>query len=237
MKLGVISLKNFFKHLISILFIGFAVLIIIGTIVSYFILGNPITRNTVSVELQDYLEDKYDEKFVLIDVYYNFKDGSYGAEFEDKSGISFNAEKLHSSYSDYYVENLWTTQLEKEVDSTLKNNLPSLSIEEINYNFVYGIANDLKVDPNKIPNYKDVDSELSIMIKISGEFKNEHKAQYLKEILNTLSILKKNEIYVDFNVYFKSHNEEGKSYNINIESHQINEIDSLKKLDEYFSFY
>ena len=83
--------------------------------------GVPWKKNTVARELEKHVENKYNIHVEVVEKYYNFKDGSYGAEFKVDGGhgeFTFNSDKLRDGkYSDYYIEALWQSQLKKEVQS------------------------------------------------------------------------------------------------------------------------
>ena len=58
--------------------------------------GVPWKKNTVAQELEKHVENKYNIHVEVVEKYYNFKDGSYGAKFKvdgEQGEFTFNSDK------------------------------------------------------------------------------------------------------------------------------------------------
>ena len=203
-----------------------------------FISGNPIKKYTVSRELLIKLEEKYDEKFTLVKSSYYWKFGTYGGVYqsEENKHIQFTAEKHQTgSFSDYYPEELWLDEIEKELIPTAKEIFADYN--QVQASTVWGIGSD-EVKDGKIPTYKDISNgdALQIIIRKKVDYSDINKeeveqkifalAQFLKEKSNTVGIM------VAFDSPEEVANKEDGFYNIAGEN--IRDISNVSDIKKYF---
>lgn len=183
--------------------LGLLLVVIISLCLFLFIsfFGNPIKKYTVSRELLNQLEEKYDEKFTLVKSSYYWKFGTYGGVYqpEENKHIQFTAEKHQTgSFSDYYPEELWLDEMEKELIPTAKEIFADY--DQVQASTVWGIGND-EVKDGKIPTYKDISNgdALQIVIRKKVAYSDIDKeeveqkiftlVQFLKEKSNTVGLM------------------------------------------------
>ena len=203
--------------------------------ISFF--GNPIKKYTVSRELLNKLEEKYDEKFTLVESSYYWKVGTYGGVYqpEKNKNIQFTAEKYRTGdFSDYYPEETWLYEIEKELIPKAKEIFSDY--DQVEASTVWGIGSD-EVKEGSIPSYKDISNgdALQIIIRGKADFKEVNKeeveqqifilVQFLKEKSNTVGIM------VSFDNPEEAANKEDGFYNI--AGQDIPDINNVADIQQY----
>ena len=196
----------------------------------------------VSQELEKHVENKYNINVEVVDKYYNFKDGSYGATFKvhgDQGEFTFNSDKVSSGkYLDYYVEELWKSQLKKESDPIIKRSFKSLPIESYDYFFIYGIADELQIKSDNIPNYKKVNSKLDLVLRLQDYWSEETKKKGINETYTLIQELKKKGIdNIGLIIYYKERSDEqekGHFYGISFEAGDLKMVHTKEDVEKYF---
>ena len=214
-----------------------AILVCLYLFISFF--GNPIKKYTVSQELLNILEEKYDEKFILVKSSYNWKFGTYGGVYqpEKNKNIQFTAEKYQTgNYSDYYPEEIWLYEMDKELIPKAKEIFSDY--DQVQASTVWGIGSD-EVKDGEIPTYKDISSgdafqkikkkkvDYSDVNKEEVEQKIFTLVQFLKEKSNTVGIM----VAFDSPEEVAANKEEG-FYNIAGEN--IRDISNVSDIKKYF---
>ena len=204
--------------------------------ISFF--GNPIKKYTVSRELLNKLEEKYDEKFTLVESSYYWKVGTYGGVYqpEKNKNIQFTAEKYRTGdFSDYYPEETWLYEIEKELIPKAKEIFSDY--DQVEASTVWGIGSD-EVKEGSIPSYKDISNKdaLQIIIRGKADFTEVNKeeveqqifilVQFLKEKSNTVGIM------VSFDNPEEAANKEDGFYNIS--GQDIPDINNVSDIQKYF---
>ena len=203
--------------------------------ISFF--GNPIKKYTVSRELLNKLEEKYDEKFTLVESSYYWKVGTYGGVYqpEKNKNIQFTAEKYRTGdFSDYYPEETWLYEIEKELIPKAKEIFSDY--DQVEASTVWGIGSD-EVKEGSIPSYKDISNKdaLQIIIRGKADFTEVNKeeveqqifilVQFLKEKSNTVGIM------VSFDNPEEAANKEDGFYNI--AGQDIPDINNVADIQQY----
>lgn len=178
-----------------------AVLIAICLFIFISFYGNPIKKSAVSRELLHHLEEKYDEKFTLVESSYNWKMGTYGGVYqpENNKNIQFTAEKYQTDIiGDYYPEETWLNEIEKELIPTAREIFSDY--EQVEASIVWGIGDD-EVKDGHIPSYKDISNRdaLQIIMRKKAYYTAVDQeeveqqifalVQFLKEKSNTVGIM------------------------------------------------
>ena len=132
------------KSIKIISYIGLAAIILFVGYLYISFNGVPWRKAQVAQEIEKHVEKKYNTDVEVVDKYYNFKFGNYGATFKaqvDNTEFIFETEKTNSGkYLDYYVEALWASQLKADSEAIIKQSFESLVIESYDYHFTYGMA-------------------------------------------------------------------------------------------------
>ena len=203
--------------------------------------GVPWKKVQVAQELEKHVEKKYNTEVEVVDKYYNFKDGSYAATFkvqEDKKEFTFDTEKTGSgNYLDYYVEELWKSQLKEDSEPIIKQCYKSLPIESYDYIFIYGIADELQIRSDNIPNYKKVNSELDLVLRLKDYWNEETKKKGINETYTLIQELKKKGIdNIGLTIYYKERAEEqekGHFYGISFEPGDLKKVHTQENVEKY----
>lgn len=203
--------------------------------------GVPWEKVKVSQELEKHIENKYNINVEVVDKYYNFKDGDYGAKFTvhgDQEEFTFNSDKVDDGkYLDYYVEELWTSQLKKESYPIIKRSFKSLPIESYDYNFIYGIADELQIKSDNIPNYKKVNSKLDLVLRLQDYWSEETKKKGINETYTLIQELKKQGIdNIGLIIDYKERTEEqekGLIYRIFFEAGDLKKVHTQEDVEKY----
>ena len=204
--------------------------------------GVPWKKVQVAQELEKHVEKRYNTDVEVVDKYYNFKDGSYGATFkvqEDKKEFTFAAEKTGSgNYLDYYVEELWTSQLKEDSEPIIKQSFKNLPIESYDYIFIYGIADELQIKNDNIPNYKNVNSKLDLVLRLQDYWSEETKKKGINETYTLIQELKKRGIdNIGLIIYYKERSNEqdkGHFYGISFEAEDLKMVHTKEDVEKYF---
>lgn len=200
--------------------------------------GNPIKKYTVSRELLNHLEEKYDEKFTLVKSSYSWKVGTYGGVYqpEKNKNIQFAAEKYKTgNFSDYYPEEIWLYEMEKELIPKAKEIFSDY--DQVVASTVWGIGSD-EVKDGSIPNYKDISNgdALQIIIRAKIAYSDVNKEEVENKIFTLVQFLKENSNTVGILVAFDGpeeveNNEDGF---YNIAGVNIRDIRNVSDINKYF---
>ena len=203
--------------------------------ISFF--GNPIKKYTVSRELLNKLEENYVETLTLVEASYYWKVGTYGGVYqpEKNKNIQFTAEKYRTGdFSDYYPEETWLYEIEKELIPKAKEIFSDY--DQVEASTVWGIGSD-EVKEGSIPSYKDISNKdaLQIIIRGKADFTEVNKeeveqqifilVQFLKEKSNTVGIM------VSFDNPEEAANKEDGFYNI--AGQDIPDINNVADIQQY----
>ena len=203
--------------------------------ISFF--GNPIKKYTVSRELLNKLEEKYDEKFTLVESSYYWKVGTYGGVYqpEKNKNIQFTAEKYRTGdFSDYYPEETWLYEIEKELIPKAKEIFSDY--DQVEASTVWGIGSD-EVKEGSIPSYKDISNgdALQIIIRGKADFTEVKKKEVEQQIFTLVQFLKEKSntvgIMVSFDNPEEAANKEDGFYNI--AGQDIPDINNVADIQQY----
>ena len=91
----------------------------------------------------------------------------------------------------------------------IKHSFESLPIESYDCFYIYGIAADLKIKSDNIPNYKKVNSQLDLVLRLQDYWSEETKEKGIDETYSFIQELKRNGIdNIGLRIYFKERAEE-----------------------------
>ena len=220
--------------------LGLLLVVIIALCLYLFIslFGNPIKKYTVSRELLNQLEEKYDEKFTLVKSSYYWKFGTYGGVYqpEENKHIQFTVEKHKTgSFTDYYPEELWLYEMEKELIPTAKEIFADY--DQVQASTVWGIGSD-EVKDGKIPTYKDISNGdvLQIIIRKKVDYIDVNKEEVEQKIFTLVQFLKEKSNTVGIMVAFDSPKEEANNEDgfYNIAGENIRDIRNVSDVSKYF---
>ncbi|GIN89429.1 hypothetical protein J22TS1_04800 [Siminovitchia terrae] len=174
------------------LFIVLPVVIVAGLaawLISAFY-GLPWKEKAVAGKLESYLEEKYEQDFILKESFYNFKDGSYGAWFypEANPKLEFHAVEGFGEYTyvDNYPEILWARQLKEAVKPIVKDIYSAASVDT---NFVTYESLDIVKGP-EIPRFDETEAMLGVHIEIGMSFsENDEQWQQLATLIEKIQAL------------------------------------------------
>ncbi len=216
-----------------------AMILIVGYLYILFN-GVPWKKLQVAEEIEKHIENKYNTDVKVVDKYYNFKFGSYGATFQaqvDNMGFTFDTEKTDGKYYDYFVEALWASQLKADSEPIIKQSFKSLPIESYDYHFTYGIANALHIKSDHIPNYKTVNSDLVLVIRLKNYWSEETKKKGIIETYTFIQELKKNGIdNIGLSIQYKEKEKEPqkwKFYSISFDPGDLKKVQTEKDVENY----
>ena len=203
------------------------------------VFGNPIKKYSVSREIVIKLEEKYDEKFTLVESFYEWKSGTYGGVYtsEKNKNVQFTAEKYQTgNFSDYYPEEIWLYEIEKELIPKAKEIF--FDYDQVEASTVWGIGRD-EVKGGKIPNYKEISTgdALQISIRANVAYSDVNKEEVEQKIFTLVQFLKEKSntvgLFVAFSSPDESTNKEAGFYNIAGEN--IRDIRNVSDLEKYFN--
>lgn len=100
---------------IAIIFVVTIIGYIVSAVLAFSGIGNPIIRYKASKDIKEYIELEYlNNDFDGIKVYYNFKDGQYGASVSSKSSVDthfhiyYDDGKVYDNYDEYVTNGINT---------------------------------------------------------------------------------------------------------------------------------
>ena len=229
------------KSIKIILWIGLAAIISFAGYLYFSFNGVPWKKVQVAQEIEKHVEKKYNTDVEVVDTYYNFKFGNYGATFKaqkDNIEFTFDTEKTRSgNYLDYYVEALWASQLKEDSEPIIKQSFESLAIESYDYHFTYGIATDLQIKSDHIPNYKTVNSQLDLVLRLKNYWSEETKKKGIDATFTFIQELKKKGIdNIGLRIYYKEKVEEQKNWNyygISFDPGDLKKVQTQKDVENY----
>ena len=227
------------KSIKILLFIGVAVIMLFAGYLYTSFNGVPWKKVQVAHELEKHVEKKYNTNVEVVDKYYNFKFSNYGATFkgtEDNIEFTFDTEKTNSGiYLDYFVEELWASQLKADSEPIIKQSFESLPIESYDYIITYGIADDVLIKSDHVPNYKKVNSDLVLVLRLKGYWSEETKKKGIDETYTFIQELKKHGIEnIGLRIYYKEKAEENWNfYGFSLEPGDLKKVETQKDLESY----
>ena len=139
---------------------------------------------------------------------------------------------------DYYVEELWTSQLKEDSEPIIKQSFKNLPIESYDYIFIYGIADELQIKNDNIPNYKNVNSKLDLVLRLQDYWSEETKKKGINETYTLIQELKKRGIdNIGLIIYYKERSneqEKGHFYGISFEAEDLKMVHTKEDVEKYF---
>jgi len=229
------------KSVKIILCIGLVVILSFAGFLYISFNGIPWKKDQVAQEIEKYVENKYNTDVEVVDKYFNFKFASYGATFKDKKdGIdfTFETEKTKSgNYLDFYVESFWASQLREDTEPIIKQCFESLPIESYDYLFTYGIADELQIKSDNIPNYKTVNSDLVLVLRLKDSWSIESKNRGISETYTFIQELKKKDIdNINLSIYYKLNEKQqqnGNFYSFSFDAGEFKKVQTEKDVENY----
>lgn len=218
---------------------------VVGVCLYFFIAfyGLPWKKASTAKELERYVEEKYAIDVRLKERYYNFKDGSYAAEFtlESDPSISFSAAKYHSgTLSDYYSEAVWVNQVEMDIAPILNRSFPSLSMDSHSVNPVYGMGDEL-VNGQDIPSYKDVLTGVDVGVHFATAWTEETEELLVKEGFDFIASLQAKGVQnIGVRLYLQDkplEDDRTQTYAISIEPSDFNQIETIEDLEKHLIIF
>ena len=199
--------------------------------------GNPIKKYTVSRELLNKLEEKYDEDFTLVTSSYYWKTGTYGGVYqpEKNKNIQFTAEEYQTgNFSDYYPEEIWLFEMEKELIPKAKEIFSDY--DKVEASTVWGIGSD-EVKEGSIPSYKDISNgeALQIIIRAKVPYSKVNKEVVEEQIFTLVQFLKEKSNTVGIMVGFANPEEKANKKDgfYNISGKNILDISDVSDINKY----
>ncbi|WP_100403231.1 hypothetical protein [Bacillus sp. FJAT-42315] len=149
----------------------------IGSFVYAYFNGLPWKEKQVANELQQYLEERYDESFVLNSTFFDEEERVYGAIFspaKDQS-MAFNARKeSEDAIMDDYPEGVWQREFQEDVEPAVRKNFPKL--KDWYVGTAYGQSGELVEGPT-IPTYQEAGAFMWVEVSKAGVF-NDSEQQW-----------------------------------------------------------
>lgn len=149
----------------------------IGSFVYAYFKGLPWKEKQVANELQQYLEERYDESFVLNNTFFDEEERVYGATFlptKDQS-MAFNARKeSEDAIMDDYPEGVWQREFQEDVEPVVRKNFPKL--KDWYVGTAYGQSGELVEGPT-IPTYQEAGAFMWVEVSKAGVF-NDSEQQW-----------------------------------------------------------
>lgn len=203
--------------------------------------GVPWKKVQVAEEIEKHVENKYNTDVEVVDKYYNFKFASYGATFKtqvDDIEFTFDTEKTNSGlYLDYYIEALWASQLKADSEPIIKQSFKSLAIESYDYYFTYGMADVLQIKSDQIPNYKTVNSDIVLVVRLKNYWSEETKNKGINETYTFIQEIKKNGIdNIGLSIQYKEQEEGPQKWNyygISFNPGDLKKVQTEKDVENY----
>ncbi|WP_203362090.1 hypothetical protein [Bacillus sp. REN10] len=158
--------------------ISLILLVSIGGLVYAYFKGVPWKEKQVARELQQYLEERYDESFVVKSTFFDAKERTYGAVFSpvrDQS-MAFNARKesRERTYMDDYPEGVWQREFQEDIEPAVRQHFPNLADWYVGT--AYGQSGELVKGPN-IPSYQEAGAFMWVEVNKAGIF-NDSQQQW-----------------------------------------------------------
>lgn len=209
-------------------------LVIGGVLFFYFAFaGFPWKKITVGNATLKYLEEKYDEKFVIEDRYYNFKDGKYEIKaypVKDPNMI-FNAGEGwgNKGFFDYYPEAVWEKQANADFKGIVKDIFPDMRHYRVHT--VYGEGMEL-VKELPIPYYIEIGAYIDVAVNLPWRF--QETDEEFEKILTLIQFIQKNGGNIHIFIAYEPREDDAKNVTYitlsNEEIKQIHTIEDIKKV-------
>lgn len=199
--------------------------------------GLPWKKDSVAKKLESYVEEKYDIQVELVEKYYDFKGGSYGAKFvlKDNDKITFSAYQYHTGIlSDEYPEAFWSQEVMDDVTPVLKQSFPTLNVKDYYAIPVYGMGDEL-VEGKEIPSYKEVNTEIVFAVAFSDKWTKETEETLIKESYEFITSLQEKGIKnLGVTFFLEKESEEGVGYfTIAVDGNEFNQIKTEEDVRKY----
>ncbi|WP_338753714.1 hypothetical protein [Bacillus sp. FJAT-52991] len=155
----------------KILVISVILLVCIGGFIYAYFEGLPWKKKQVARELQQYLEERYDESFVLKSTFFDVEERKYGATFSPTSdqSMAFNARKEGGEYTyiDDYPEGVWQREFQEDIEPAVRQHFPNLTDWYVGT--AYGQSGKLVEGPH-IPSYQEAGAFMWVEVSKAGIF-------------------------------------------------------------------
>ena len=120
----------------------------------------------------------------------------------------------------------------------IKHSFVSLPIESYDCSYIYGIAADLKIKSDNIPNYKKVNSQLDLVLRLQDYWSEETKEKGIDETYSFIQELKRSGIdNIGLRIYFKERAEEqekGNFYGLSFEAGELKQVQTQEDVEKHF---
>ena len=198
--------------------------------------GVPWKKAQVAKELERYIEDQYNTDVEVVDKFYNFKFDHYGAEFKgthDETEFIFRAEKTFRGINHYYIEGLWEWQLREVAEPIVHDYIERLSIDDYSFLYLGGIAKDLNIQPDDIPHYTELDSQLDLIIHLDYVWDEQNKENGLDGAYSFIKELKNNGVESVNLMIVSQWREEGHTYTLKVKPGELKNIQTRSDVENY----
>ncbi|MGM7636078.1 hypothetical protein [Bacillus sp. Hm123] len=211
----------------------------VGAFIYSELFGLPWKKAQIANELKQYLEEKYDEKFVLNQAYYNFKNGRYWGEFspENDQSLEFYAEQGYADYKyvDAYPEEIWVREFQGEIEPIARRIFPDL--DGVGTGYVTESIDIVKGPA--VPTYRQVNASVSASVSFSRKFQGSE--QEWQNILELVQEVQKRSNKADISFHYdeeKDPNDESEVFIpcMSKEGYPVNNIKDVKKACEVIRF-
>ncbi|WP_157796194.1 YfjL-like protein [Bacillus xiapuensis] len=155
----------------KVILAGLIILIFLSGFTYSYFKGTPWKKRQVAKELERYLEERYEQSFVLKSTFFNAEERQYGAVFSPKNdqSMAFNAREdgEKQTYSDDYPEGVWQREFQEDIESAVRKNFPNMTDWFVGT--AYGQSAELVKGP-AIPTYQEAGAYVWVDVMNTGEF-------------------------------------------------------------------
>ncbi|MEW9052519.1 MAG: hypothetical protein AB2392_15265 [Neobacillus sp.] len=167
-----------------------------------------LLKTIASFQMTRYLEDKYDQEFVVDKKRYDFINGKFYIVVHPKIDPSLSFRTMDGygdfKYVDYYLEELWVKQVEKDYSPFITKYFPDF--KRFNAKTVYGTGME-QVSSGDIPNYKDARPTLSLVIRFDQEADERINEEFYQKVFLLVQKIQKDQSKIELSFLFKSEEE------------------------------
>lgn len=134
------------------------ILIALSSIIYFALFGNPLKKYLLKKQAYDYLQNRYDQKMVVSDVYYDFLLSSYQIKAYPigQKYLEFNIFYIpeEKSFGDDYLSQYWINEVDSELVPFVRYIYSNQAYAHFDFSMhpIYNVRNKLII----IPSYKDV---------------------------------------------------------------------------------
>jgi hypothetical protein len=215
------------KKLVLIMLVG----AILGLVLFFDYIYYPIMSFRAAGIAERYIEDKYNEDFIIEDVHYSKQLGHHSGEYHitaysnSNKDVYFqiNDQQNMTSPEDNYLENKWRIELNKEVQALIKNTYSSHF--NLMVNFVF--------PPTAISQYSAKDSYQLIVKEETGKVEN---YVYLN-ILNNPATNLEEELSRLYKIIMEFKHMQLRDFSLNVRYYDNEIVQDMDKQDKQISYH